>query len=425
MLLCLGAVPASVESVELLVPGPRLEVGTEPLGIVAGDFSADGRPDLAVSNAGSGDISVLLGLGDGTFVPQERGEAGSGPHTLALGNFDGDGAQDLAVTNHLSYDLSVLLGRDNGTFDLLPRMEAGANPSSVVAADLDGDGRVDLAVANSGSNDISLFFGNGDGAFQPQERVAAGDIPVSAAKGDFDADGRLDLAGPFPNRPPVAKVRAPERAECTSPAGAVILLDGSESTDPDSVDGADEIVSFVWLIDLGAPEPAVLRGGDLLEVTLAVGGHRVGLRVTDSRGASMAQWVLIDVVDTIPPALTAAVDPPFLWPPDGRMVQVRAAVTAFDACDPEPVVLLSSIRNSEAGQATGAGGRRSLPDVGGALVGTLDLGFDLRAARAGPGQGRFCTVTYMASDRRGNAVTAESRVAVPHHPAVDSSKIDD
>ncbi|MBV8556445.1 MAG: hypothetical protein JO116_12850, partial [Planctomycetaceae bacterium] len=42
--------------------------GIEPIALVAGDFTGDGRTDLAVANAGSDDVSVLLNLG-GTFAP--------------------------------------------------------------------------------------------------------------------------------------------------------------------------------------------------------------------------------------------------------------------------------------------------------------------------------------------------------------------
>ena len=45
-------------------------VGSEPYAIVAGDFTGDGRTDLAVANCGSNDVSVLLGNGDGTFQNQ-------------------------------------------------------------------------------------------------------------------------------------------------------------------------------------------------------------------------------------------------------------------------------------------------------------------------------------------------------------------
>jgi hypothetical protein len=48
-------------------PGTSYPVGTGPAAIVAGDFDGDGKPDLAVANGGSNDVSILLNNGDGTF----------------------------------------------------------------------------------------------------------------------------------------------------------------------------------------------------------------------------------------------------------------------------------------------------------------------------------------------------------------------
>ncbi len=46
-------------------------VGSTPWSSIAtGDFTGDGKLDLAIANANGSSVSVLLGNGDGTFQPQ-------------------------------------------------------------------------------------------------------------------------------------------------------------------------------------------------------------------------------------------------------------------------------------------------------------------------------------------------------------------
>ena len=128
--------------------GPRR--GLTHWSLVAGDFNGDGRPDLAVANSGSDDISVLLGNGDGTFQAPVRIAAGASPTSLVAGDFNGDGRPDLAVANFDSNDMSVLLGNGDGTFQTQVTVRGGDSvPTSLVAGDFNGDGRPDLAVANA------------------------------------------------------------------------------------------------------------------------------------------------------------------------------------------------------------------------------------------------------------------------------------
>jgi hypothetical protein len=82
------------------------------LGLAVGDFNGDGKQDLAVGN-GLPTVSILLGDGAGNF-----GAAmlfGVGPvesvlrRSVAVGDFNGDGKQDLAATNQGSDNVSILL----------------------------------------------------------------------------------------------------------------------------------------------------------------------------------------------------------------------------------------------------------------------------------------------------------------------------
>ena len=171
-------------------------VGSYPVAIVAGDFTGDGRTDLAVANFDDNDVSILLGNGDGTFQNQKTYAAGSFPRALVTGDFTGDGRTDLAVANYRSKDVSILLGNGDGTFQNQVTYAVGSYPIALVTGDFTGDGRTDLAVANSGSdsNDVSILLGNGDGTFQNQVTYAVGSFPVAIVSGDFTGDGRTDLA---------------------------------------------------------------------------------------------------------------------------------------------------------------------------------------------------------------------------------------
>jgi len=78
--------------------------------VAVGDFNGDGKSDLAVANAYSNNVSVLLGTGTGSFGPATDSTVGSGPRSVAVGDFNGDGKSDLAVANANSSNVSVLLG---------------------------------------------------------------------------------------------------------------------------------------------------------------------------------------------------------------------------------------------------------------------------------------------------------------------------
>jgi len=54
-------------------------VGRSPQSVAVGDFNGDGRPDLAVANFYSDNVSVLLGNGDGTFQNAVNYDVGTFP----------------------------------------------------------------------------------------------------------------------------------------------------------------------------------------------------------------------------------------------------------------------------------------------------------------------------------------------------------
>ena len=173
--------------------------GTGAASIVYADFNADGNKDFAVSNNGSGDISILLGTGTGSFGAATSVAVGTGPYTLITADFNGDSKADLAVANHGSNNVSVLLGNGTGGFSVATSFAVGTGPISVVSADFNGDTFKDLATANFNSNDVSVLLGDGAGNFGTATTFSVGAAsstpgPHSITSGDFNGDGKADLA---------------------------------------------------------------------------------------------------------------------------------------------------------------------------------------------------------------------------------------
>src|SRR5262249_54030377 len=116
--------------------GTAYDVGSQPWAITAGDFNGDGNLDLATSNLGSGDVSILLGDGHGSFAPAATVAIGQSPGQLAVGNFDGDvsvsghAIDDIAVKSSGDHQVSVLFGDASGNFSLRPiqRLATDFNP---------------------------------------------------------------------------------------------------------------------------------------------------------------------------------------------------------------------------------------------------------------------------------------------------------
>ena len=175
-----------------------------PYSVGTGDLNGDGKPDLAVVSLYSTNVAVLLGNGDGTF--QTAASHGvEGKHSfVAFDDFNGDGKTDLVVANANLNNVSVLVGQGNGNFEAPVSYAVGASPWSVTGADLNADGKSDLIVANEGSGDVSVLLGNGDGTFKSAKNYGSGSSSRSVVVNDFNLDGIPDLAAANEGSPPNA-----------------------------------------------------------------------------------------------------------------------------------------------------------------------------------------------------------------------------
>lgn len=219
------------------------------LGVVTGDFNADGWTDLYVACDRTPSI-LYLNQQDGTFEDEalfrgaaldENGQALSGMG-VAAADYDGDGAVDLFRSNFSDERSTLYRNRGEGDFDeATVAAGMGANTRYVGWGagffDFDNDGRQDVLLVNGHvfpevdkmPGDVRyreqaiLYRNLGSGKFADVsaesgpgmlERHAA----RGAAFGDADNDGRMDVLVNNQNEPP--SLLTPKQ----KPVGSWILL---------------------------------------------------------------------------------------------------------------------------------------------------------------------------------------------------------
>jgi hypothetical protein len=143
--------------------------GTNPIHLGVQDLDGDGKPDLAVVNNNSSNVSVFRNTGtagtinSGSFAARVDFTIGLRSGGIAIKDLDGDNKPDLSVTNAFSNNFSVLRNTattgviDANSFAAKVDFVTGVNPFFVAAADIDGDGSTDLTVTNFTDNNVSVY----------------------------------------------------------------------------------------------------------------------------------------------------------------------------------------------------------------------------------------------------------------------------
>jgi hypothetical protein len=186
----------------------QVALDSTPSDIQAADFNNDGKIDLVASVGGGNNLNpgphleILLGNGDGTFLPvayTAQQLVFQNPSRIALGDFDHDGLMDAAVVRqNAEFSSMKNIGGKMATKAEYTSSASGGVSFGIAAGDFDGDGNLDIAMSEIISKKVYFFFGIGNGTFAKStftiDLPAEQNEPESLAAGDFNGDGKADLA---------------------------------------------------------------------------------------------------------------------------------------------------------------------------------------------------------------------------------------
>jgi hypothetical protein len=254
-------------------------------GIVTGDFTRDGKQDVAVVNTPScvapcnGSVTMFAGSGGPYFDPGKRYTIGMHGSAIARGDLNGDGILDLVITNATAgdnADVSVLMGLAGGGFAAARNYTLGSLSNDAILIDVNKDGKLDLI------EDGGVALGNGDGTFDALKPFPSGlafgkpqptAFAMHLAVGDLNGDGIPDV---------VASWVPPDMSPYASEV-FVLLGDGKGNSTANQLYDSNLLVQEVVGIAIGTfskgGHPAIVlandtvnpNGGDILEAVIFTG----------------------------------------------------------------------------------------------------------------------------------------------------------
>lgn len=139
-------------------------IGSQPVSMAASDINGDGYFDLAVANSGSASVSILLGKPGGIFAPASGSPVSlsSSPQFILLTDVNLDNRLDL-VTANADGTISVLTGLGDGTFftpgTVYNAGGLGVNLASLELFDFTDDLVTDMVAFQGGTGNLLFFTG--------------------------------------------------------------------------------------------------------------------------------------------------------------------------------------------------------------------------------------------------------------------------
>jgi hypothetical protein len=180
------AAPVSYTVGSIALPDPR--------GLTLGDLDGANGPDLAVVSTGStGQLTIRLNNGNGTFAAPTIYSGLGGPTTVAIGNADGLSGLDVLVGNTFGSNFWALLNLGGGALGPAVSYASGGAGAYITAGDWNEDGLVDVVSVNNSGQTTGISLNSGAGVFAAPTVIAATGNSLNPHVADFNEDGNLDI----------------------------------------------------------------------------------------------------------------------------------------------------------------------------------------------------------------------------------------
>lgn len=229
-------------------------------------FTASGVTHLAVAAQDSNSVIVINNDGAGNFTSGNEYAVGSGPVTIKSGKFNlnNNTNDDLVTANSTGGSVSVLLGLGDGTFNptavttAVAGIPAGGGPLKVRVSNVTNSGKPDLlALLPPGSTgDSEVLLGNGDGTFHVGNVISTGGASRTAISGgDLNGDTLTDVV--LVDRNQVTALINETNLDTTAPTAAVDI------TQPAQTAGTPTITFTVTYSDARQIDTTTLGSGNI------------------------------------------------------------------------------------------------------------------------------------------------------------------
>ena len=126
--------------------------------LISDDFNGDSNADIAAGSVTSGNISVLLGICNGSFsnAVSYSTPLPSYVQGVCSGDYDGGSNLNLIAVRYYNFSAtkmaSIHSGSSNATFSSAINFTLGGSPSSCATGDFNGDGKLNLVVTENTNN---------------------------------------------------------------------------------------------------------------------------------------------------------------------------------------------------------------------------------------------------------------------------------